>query len=165
MHSCTVQILGCINAPYDLSAVNVFNNSVGRVHSCTVPILRCINAPYDIARRRMARGHPVDVCLQGMCCWEAVWKRLVAKVFLMFRQRLAHSFGFALTDPGSVGARSLSQCRSNCFRHFKKSREAHRFCRPRPVAALVFQRDWHTTIIANGRLPLRSELRPISGSI
>ena len=57
-----------------------------------------VHAPYDIARRRMNVGS------QGMCCWEPVWKRLVAKVFLMFRQRVAHSFGFALTDPGSVGA-------------------------------------------------------------
>ena len=57
-----------------------------------------VHAPYDIARSRM------DVGSQGMCWWEPVWKRLVAKVFLMFRQRVAHSFGFALTDPGSVGA-------------------------------------------------------------
>ena len=64
----------------NMRCVSVFNNSIGRVHSCTVQILRCINAPYDIAGRRMARGHPVDVGSQGMCCWEPACKRLVAKV-------------------------------------------------------------------------------------
>ena len=52
----------------NMRCVSVFNNSKGRVHSCTVQILRCINAPYDIAGSRMARGHPVDVGSQGMCC-------------------------------------------------------------------------------------------------
>ena len=143
VHKCTLR----------LSAVNVFNNSAGRVHSCTVQIHWCINAPYDIARSRMAPDHPVDVGSQGMCCWEPVWKRLVAKVFLMFRQRLAHSFGSALTDPGSVDARSLSECRSNCFSHFQIAR-GPLILSPEARACPGFSANFaeNITIIANGRL-------------
>ena len=82
VHKCTLR----------LSAVNVFNNSVGRVHSCTVQIHWCINAPYDIAGSRMARGHPVDVGSQGMCAGRQRGSGSWQRYFLMFRLGFSGSF-------------------------------------------------------------------------